>query len=174
MMKRGWDRAKARLFDRRFWVTLVLLLGTLVFVLWAARSVGFMSIIQRGLAQITGALLNVLGHSVLVHGNTVGTEAFGISVVTACTGIFMTGLYVLAVIAYSCGWLSKLLGVLVGVGGIFLLNVVRLVTLYYVGIHLPQLFDVAHQLVWQSLMIVFVVLLWLLWAGRWTHAPRKA
>ena len=95
-MKRGWDRAKARLFDRRFWVTLVLLLGTLVFVLWAARSVGFMSIIQRGLAQITGALLNVLGHSVLVHGNTVGTEAFGISVVTACTGIFMTGLYVLA------------------------------------------------------------------------------
>jgi len=127
-----------------------------------------------GLARVTGTLLNVLGHSTSVSGNTVATESFGISVVTACTGIFVLGLYLVAVIAYPCRWISKLLGVLLGIGGVFMLNLIRLISLFYVGMHMPQHFDAVHQLVWQSLMIAFVVLLWLFWVGRWTHAPHKA
>jgi exosortase/archaeosortase family protein len=149
-------------------------LATVVALLWVSGSPSCMAVIQRGLAGVTGTLLNVLGHSTSVHGNTVGTESFGISVVTACTGIFILGLYLLAVIAYPCGWISKLLGVLLGIGGVFILNLIRLISLFYVGMYIPQYFDVVHQLVWQSLMIAFVVLLWLFWAGRWTHAPRKA
>jgi len=174
MRVRGWLRLRGLVRSRRFWVTGALFLGTLAGLLWVSGSAGSMAVIQRGLARITGALLNILGHSASVSGITVGTEAFGISVVTACTGIFTLGLYLLAVIAYPCGWICKLFGVVLGAGGVFLLNLVRLISLYYVGIHMPQHFDVVHQLVWQSLMIAFVVLLWLFWAGRWTHASRKA
>jgi len=39
------------------------------------------------------------------------------------------------------------------------------VSLYYVGVHWPGVLDSVHLLVWQSLLIVVAVALWLLWAG---------
>jgi len=53
-------------------------------------------------------------------------------------------------------------------------NVVRLASLFYVGIHWPGILDVVHQLVWQSLVIVIAVSLWLLWAGRSASAKAVA
>jgi len=130
--------------------------------------------VQHGLARITSGVLNLLGHRTSVDGSTVASSLFGITVVTACTGLFTTGLFLIAVVVYPAGWRSRLIGAGLGIGGVFLVNVVRLVSLYYIGVHLPNFLDQAHQLIWQSVLIVFAVALWLLWAGRWAHAPRKA
>jgi len=143
-------------------------------LIWMGASEPVMSGVQRGLARVTSGLLNLFGHRTAVAGSTVSSERFGISVVTACTGLFSTGLFLIAVIAFPTGWRSKLIGAGIGIAGIFLLNVARLVSLYYIGVHLPEFLDLAHQLVWQSVLIVFTVALWLLWAGRWAHAPKRA
>jgi len=147
-------------------------LGVVLLLVWVSGNPAAMERIQSGFAQTTGAILGVLGHRVTVSGNTVGSESFGISIVAACTGLFTTGLFLIAVIAYPTRWVSKLIGSAVGIGGILLLNVVRLVSLYYIGVYLPGFLNTAHQLIWQSLLILFSVVLWLLWAGRWAHAAR--
>ncbi len=142
-------------------------------LLLASRDAAMMHI-QRVLAVVSSGILNLFGQDTVVVGTTVQSSLFGITVVTACTGLFITGLFLVAVMAFPTRWRSKALGLGIGVGGIFMVNIVRLVSLYFIGIHWPGFLDAAHQLVWQSLLIVIAVALWLLWAGRWAyaHAPR--
>jgi exosortase/archaeosortase family protein len=142
-------------------------------LIWAAGTDSVMRTIQGGLARIVGTILTTLGHRAVVVGNNIRSSSFGISVVTACTGLFSIGLFVAAVFVFPTRWISRLIGVGIGAVGISAMNVVRLVSLYYIGVHWPGFVDQAHQLIWQSLLIVFCVVLWLLWAGRWARAPRR-
>lgn len=171
-MRSRWCTFMRSVRSRPLWLRLALCTGVITLLLWTASSDDMMAGIQGGLARVTGAVLNVLGERAAVEGNTVQSERFGISVVAACTGLFITGLFVVAVIAYPTRPLSGLLGVGIGIAGIYVLNVVRLVSLYYVGVHFPGILDTVHLLVWQSLMIAFAVLLWLLWAGSRRHASQ--
>jgi archaeosortase B (VPXXXP-CTERM-specific) len=134
---------------------------------------GIMGAIQRALAVVASGILNGLGQNTEVVGTTVQSDVFGINVVTACTGMFLIGLFLMAVVAFPTRWRAKLIGSAIGVGGILLVNVVRLVSLYFIGVHWPDILDQVHQLIWQSLLIVVAVALWLLWAGRWAHAHAK-
>lgn len=147
--------------------------GMLAVLLVVAGNETVMGGIQRALALISSAILNLFGQNTVVIGTTVQSDVFGICVVTACTGIFITGLFLIAVIAFPTRWLLKLMGVGIGIGGIFAANIVRLVSLYFIGVHWPSVLEQAHQLIWQSLLIVIAVALWLVWAGRWAYAPQS-
>ena len=146
--------------------------GMLAVLIIMAGNETIMNGIQRSLAMISSGILNLFGQNTIVAGTTVQSSVFGITVVTACTGVFITGLFLIAVIAFPARWTSKLIGAGIGIVGIFLVNIVRLVSLYFIGVHWPGFLDQAHQLVWQSLLIVIAVALWLLWAGRWAYGQR--
>jgi archaeosortase B (VPXXXP-CTERM-specific) len=130
-----------------------------------------MASFQGGIATITSHTINLFGGRTSVSGNIIHSEgSFALSVVTACTGLFTTGVFIVAVIAFPAGFLAKLIGVLLGTTGVFLINLLRLGSLFYVGVHFPNLFDRMHLLVWQSLVIVLALFLWLLWAKVVAHA----
>jgi len=139
------------------------IVGLLITLAVDERAIGSL---QRGYASAANSVLRLLGHPTQIAGNVVGTGDFGITVVTACTGLFTTALYLVAVALFPTTWMRKLAGVGIGICGIAILNIIRLVSLYYVGVHWPAALDVVHQLVWQSLFIAFAIALWLLWAGR--------
>lgn len=152
------------------WIPSILAaVGMLVILILIAGNGTIMSGVQRLLALISSGILNLFGQNTIVAGTTVQSSVFGISVVTACTGIFITGLFLIAVVALPARWTVKLLGMGIGIGGIFLVNILRLVSLYFIGVHWPAFLDQAHQLIWQSLLIVIAVALWLFWAGRWAY-----
>jgi len=133
-----------------------------------------MSSVQGGIAVVTSHLINLFGAHTHVTGNVINSSGtFALSVVTACTGLFATGVFIVAVLAFPAGFLAKLIGVLFGVGAIFLINLVRLGSLFYIGVHFPDLFDVMHLLIWQSLIIVLALFLWLLWAKVVAHAHQR-
>ena len=46
------------------------------------------------------------------------------------------------------------------------------VALFLTGVHFPRFFDTSHTVIWQTVVILFSVLLWLFWANRFT-APRQ-
>ncbi|MEN6368381.1 MAG: archaeosortase/exosortase family protein [Thermotogota bacterium] len=129
--------------------------------------------VQRAFALATSAVLGTLGCGTSVVGTSIVSEQFGISVVTACTGLFAMGLYLIAVLLFPASWRARLAGCVGGVCVLFVVNVVRLVSLYYVGVHWPSALDVVHQVVWQSLVIAIVVAMWLLWAGRASQRPER-
>jgi hypothetical protein len=46
------------------------------------------------------------------------------------------------------------------------------VTLFWIGRHRPALFSAAHTVLWQSVVVLAGVLLFLLWASRQKAPPR--
>lgn len=131
----------------------------------------------RATAKLTAGALALLGQAGRADGGLVTSTIFSAQIIPECTGVFPTLLLVAAVLAYPCGWRDKLLGIALGVPTMMFINVVRLVTLFYVGYWRPDVFEAAHLVVWQSLMIFFTVAVWLGWAAFWVgrgSEPRPA
>lgn len=83
-----------------------------------------------------------------------------------CNGVWASIIFVSAVLAFPSPLLKKLLGVVAGFSAIFVLNLIRVVSLYLIIRHFPGAFEGAHVYVWQSIVIGAAVVLWLLWAQR--------
>ncbi len=105
-----------------------------------------------------------------MSGTTVSSGAFSMGIIEACTGLVPMLILVSAVLAYPSSARQKLVGISLGVVALFALNLIRTSTLFAIGSHFPGFFDSAHYLVWQSLMIIAAVGVWLLWVTRMRHA----
>jgi len=129
----------------------------------------FRQLIERLLAQSTGTVLSWVDPSVLVENTTVTINGFAAQVIPACTGLFTTAIFLAAVIAYPAAWLHKLRGVAIGIFGLLAVNWIRIVSLLVIGGYWPNAFDVAHLLVWRSVVLMIAAFLWLGWARKAAH-----
>jgi exosortase H (IPTLxxWG-CTERM-specific) len=118
-------------------------------------------------AHESRVVLNLFGEDSKVVGQVLTSRRFSVTIFNGCNGLEAILIFVSAVLAFPAPWRSKLLGVVLGFVAIQIFNVVRVVSLFYVGILRPQWFNVSHVLVWQSLVIVFGVVLWLVWVRRY-------
>lgn len=82
-----------------------------------------------------------------------------------CTGYFVFWFYLGAVLAFPATWASRALAVVAGGAFLFVLNVVRIMSLYPVKLHWPEYFDEVHLVVWQSAVVLLVGLFWYAWAS---------
>lgn len=124
----------------------------------------FRHLVERLLAQSTGTALGWVDPTVIVNNTTVSINGFSAEVIPACTGLFTTAIFLAAVIAYPTAWAHKLSGVAIGILGLFAVNWIRIVSLLLVGGYWPSAFDVAHLLVWRSVVLIIAAFLWLAWA----------
>jgi exosortase/archaeosortase family protein len=85
-------------------------------------------------------------------------------IAVGCDGLQPIALYCFAVIASPIPWRFKLPGLLAGTVALLALNVVRIVTLFWTGIHAPRIFEMLHIDIWQTIFIIAALLLWILWA----------
>ena len=87
-----------------------------------------------------------------------------VRIIFECTGAFPIGIFLAAILAFPATWKWKLLGVGLGVPAILAVNVGRLMSLMWVESRFPRAMDWVHVVLWPTLLVLFVVLLWLLWA----------
>ena len=120
-------------------------------------------------ARWTSAALNILGASTTVDGTIVASDSFAVDIVVECTALGPLVLFIGAVVAYPSAFKSKGMGVLLGIGVLTSINVIRIVSLFWIGSSFPQYLSVAHLLIWQSVMILLAIVLWLFWAERVAH-----
>jgi exosortase H (IPTLxxWG-CTERM-specific) len=158
---------------RAYLVFLACLGGFAALLLWIMANQPAVTSLKVGMARATSFVLNLLGNETRVVGHTIESAKFNIEIITTCTGIFTAAIFLSAVLAYPARWKARLIGAAIGLGGIFSLNIVRLVSLFYIGVYLPDFLERAHLLVWQPLTIFFALCLWLLWVERFAHAPQK-
>lgn len=125
------------------------------------------------IAQTVGSILGLFNSGTHILGTTVQSGSSGFQIITACTGVFTMAIFLSAVLAYPCRIRAKLIGIALGLPTIFLVNLVRVISLYYVSLYRPELFEKAHLLIWQSLIIFAAILVYILWLERFAHA-RKA
>lgn len=119
-----------------------------------------------GIAHVSGAILRAVGESITVVGTEIRSATFAVNIENGCNGIETALLFGSAVLAFPAPWSRRLFGLLSGFAAIQLLNLVRVVTLFWIGGHRPALFSSSHTVIWQSVVVLFGVLLFLLWAAR--------
>jgi len=120
----------------------------------------------RANAWVSNTLLNWLGQSCQADGTTIRSPQFAITIKRGCDALEPSWLFCAAVLAFPATWSSRLLGMIVGVTAILTLNLVRIVSLYFIGIHIPGLFETMHLEVWPVLFILVALLLWIAWVSR--------
>lgn len=115
-------------------------------------------------------ILKVLGQKVYASGITISGEGFSVKILANCNAIFEIMLFLSAVIAFPALLKEKLIGGILGIFFIYSLNLLRVITLFLIGLYSPQFFEGTHIYVTQSIFIVMVAIFWLFWAGKWVRA----
>lgn len=92
-----------------------------------------------------------------------------LSVLNGCEGTESIILIAAAILAFPAPWRRKPFGLLLGVIGIFLMNQLRIVGLFYVLRYKPEWFSFMHGYIAPVLIILagsLVFIFWLNWAGQ--------
>lgn len=91
---------------------------------------------------------------------------FTMEIILECTGLHYAAIFMAAVLAFQGHTFSyKTVGLFVGIGVIFFLNLLRLGIIGMVGHYSANLFLFVHLYLWQALFTLFVLLLWILWVN---------
>lgn len=88
---------------------------------------------------------------------------FAVTIVAGCNGLEAMIVLAAAVLAYPAPWKSRLVGLAAGSVAIALLNLVRIVSLFYIGQWNLTAFEWAHLYVWQVLIMLDALIVWLVW-----------
>ena len=121
-------------------------------------------------AWLANGLLNGLGQTTHVTDITIRSARFAITVRRGCDAIEPSWFFCAALLAFPAPWRRKALGILVGAALLQALNLLRIVSLYFIGLHYPRLFNTAHVEIWPALFIIVAIALWVGWIG-WTRRP---
>lgn len=88
---------------------------------------------------------------------------FGVSIEPGCNGIEACIVLFSAIVAFPASWRHKLIGLGVGFVAVQGLNIVRVISLFYLGQWSTPVFNFAHEYLWQALIMLDVLVVWLLW-----------
>ena len=114
-------------------------------------------------AWLSNIILNVMGQHSHVTDVIISSPKFAMAIRRGCDAVEPTWLFCAAVVAFPVPWKRKIMGILAGIVILQLLNLLRIVTLYFIGIHFPGFFDAAHLEIWPTIFIIVAIVLWIGW-----------
>lgn len=120
----------------------------------------------RGIAWVTYKLMRAVGTPVSLDGVTVRVPNFGVLIRNNCNAAYEMGLYAAATLAYPAPASRRTTGILFAVVVLYVVNLIRVLSLLYTGYLIPGFFEAVHVYVWQVLFLIVVAALWLSWIGR--------
>jgi exosortase H (IPTLxxWG-CTERM-specific) len=119
----------------------------------------------NALAAISASIVQLFDPRVLAHGKVLqsASNGFAVSIEAGCNGVEATIVLVAAMLAFPAPWQRKLAGLAIGIVAVQGLNIVRVISLFYLGQWNFSVFEWAHLYVWQALIMLDVLVVWLLW-----------
>lgn len=119
----------------------------------------------EALARFSAALITLFDPQVAAFGKLLqsNTTGFAVSIEAGCNGIEAAIILIAAMLAFPAPWRYKVGGIVAGLAAVQALNVLRVISLFYLGQWDQQLFGWAHLYLWQALIMLDVLIVWLLW-----------
>ena len=120
----------------------------------------------NSLVVVSAALIHVCGGKAAVYGSTLSSpvNGFSVQVENGCNAINVTILLWSAILVFPAALLDKLKGLAAGTLALHALNLLRIVTLYYLGQYNRAWFDFAHLYLWESLIVLDTLAIFWGWA----------
>lgn len=120
------------------------------------------------IAHVSVWLIRLFDHGVIARQNDI-LNAFtgsGIEIVAGCNGVEAVLILVSAVLAFPAPLKNKLVGIGLGFLAIQTLNLVRIISLFYLHEWNQVWFEWFHLYLWQALIVLDALVFWLIWL-RW-------
>ena len=103
---------------------------------------------------------NVIAVSNVIRDKTTG---FGVRIERGCNGVEALIILFSAIFAFPAPLKNKIIGFVIGFFAIQGLNIVRIVSLFYMGQWNQVAFEWFHLYLWQALIIMDALVVWLVW-----------
>jgi exosortase H (IPTLxxWG-CTERM-specific) len=153
--------------QKKFLIRFVVALG-LFYALVAVKPVNDHVVVPFTvlLVRISTGLLAAIGERTLSFGTVIQSPAFAVDVKNGCNGLEAALLLVAAMLAFPAGAKQRALGIAAGLALIQGVNLFRIVSLFWLGVHHRNVFELFHAAVWQTALILLAVGIFLVWSRR--------
>ncbi|MDX1381389.1 MAG: exosortase H [Xanthomonadales bacterium] len=118
-----------------------------------------------GIADLSVWLVKLFDPEVLASGNVIRDAAtgFAVRIERGCNGVEALIILFSAIFAFPAPLKNKLIGFVIGFFAIQGLNLVRIISLFYLGQWNQVAFEWFHLYLWQALIILDALVVWLIW-----------
>ena len=113
---------------------------------------------------------NVMAISIVIRDKTTGC---GVRIERGCNGVEALIILFAAIFAFPAPIKNKLIGFTIGFFAIQGLNLVRIVSLFYLGQWNQVAFEWFHLYLWQALIILDALVVWLIWLRTLPQAKER-
>ena len=116
-------------------------------------------------ADVSAWIIQLFDENVVSTANIIRdkTNGFGVRIERGCNGVEALIILFAAIFAFPAPLKSKLIGFVIGFFAIQGLNLVRIVSLFYLGQWNQVAFEWFHLYLWQALIILDALVVWLIW-----------
>ena len=117
------------------------------------------------LARLSVLPVNLFDPNVIAYGKVIQsrTTGFGITIEAGCNAVEACIVLIAAILAFPAPWRYKVLGVAIGILAVQGVNILRIISLFYLGQWRMDAFEFAHLYLWQALIMLDVLVVWLIW-----------
>lgn len=117
------------------------------------------------LARMSAGIMTLFDADVISQGRVLQSKAtgFGVSIEAGCNGVEAAIILIAGMVAFPSPLKLKAAGIAVGIVAVQIANLLRVVSLYYLGQWNMEAFEFAHLYLWQALIMLDVLVVWLLW-----------
>ena len=119
----------------------------------------------NGQAQISSAILNLFGENTRVTESAINSSRFGVDVKAGCDGMETIAIFICAILFTPFMFRLKWPGMLAGLVILLILNIFRIVGLYYAGIYWTDAFDARHLHGGFVVFLFIALIIWFIWAN---------
>lgn len=116
-------------------------------------------------AWVTAKLITLIDAGVIAQGKVIRDleTGFAVAIEAGCNGVEATIVLFAALMAFPAPWLHRLWGLVVGFLAIHTLNMLRIISLFYIGQWSIRVFEWAHLYIWQALIMLDVLIIFFVW-----------
>jgi len=117
------------------------------------------------LATISAALIMPFDSSVIAYGKILqfGPGGFAVSIEAGCNGVEATIVLIAAVLAFPAPWRARIVAIVLGFFAIQIMNIARIISLFYLGRWNMDVFTWVHLYLWPTLIMLDVLVVFILY-----------
>jgi exosortase H (IPTLxxWG-CTERM-specific) len=117
------------------------------------------------LARISAALILPFDDSVLAYGKILQFKdtGFAVSIEAGCNGVEATIVLIAAVVAFPASWRARTIAILLGFLAVQVMNLARIVSLFYLGNWNLDFFSWIHLYLWPALIMLDVLIVFIVY-----------
>lgn len=128
------------------------------------------------LAKISAGIMVPFDSSIISYGKILqlGESGFSVSIEAGCNGIEAAIILIAAVIAFPGTWRTRAAAIVLGFVSIQAMNIVRIISLLYLGSWNIDLFSWVHLYLWPVLIMLDVLIVFMIYLGYVSGKARQA